>query len=247
MKIIISPAKKMKVDPALISELTQPMYIKEAKQILATMKKHSYAEMKEIWHVNDKLAQENYDRLQHTKLNQPQTPAILAYSGIQYQYMAPTVFSTTALAYIQQNLRILSGLYGILKPLDGVVPYRLEMHAPLVVKTHKNLYDFWQDKLYQGLELKNEPVLNLASLEYSKAIKRYLKPNDNLINVVFGQMIDGKVKTKATLAKMARGQMVRFMAENNVQSLSELKQFNELNYSFMPNLSTQDKLVFLND
>ena len=159
--------------------------------------------------------------------------------------MAPEVFSEGALTYIQKNLRILSGFYGVLKPFDGVTPYRLEMQAKLSVQGKKDLYDFWGERLYRELTDGDHLILNLASKEYAKAVEKYLTPEDRFITVEFGERKDGKVKQKATLAKMARGEMVRFMAENNIQDPEEIKAFHELGFSFEGMLSDEKKFVFI--
>lgn len=246
MKIIISPAKKMIVNTDDLVGITQPQYLAQTQEILTTLRALSYDELKALWKCSDKLAQKNYQQLQQIDLDKQLTPAIFAYSGIQYQYMAPDLFTVPAFQYAQENLRILSGFYGILRPFDGVVPYRLEMQASLAVAGSYNLYDFWNHQLYDALATKGEPIINLASQEYSKCITKYLTPENQMIDIVFGHLVEGKIKTRATLAKMARGQMVRFMAENNVQCVSELQEFSDLNYQYQSELSTENKLVFLN-
>lgn len=202
-------------------------------------------EAKHLWRTSDKLTQPTYNQLQQTDLTKQLTPAILSFSGIQYQYLAADLLTESALTYLQDNLRILSGFYGILKPFDGIVPYRLEMGAGLSVSGARNLYGFWGNRLYQALGVNNEPIINLASKEYAKAITPYLKPQDQLIDIIFAHEVDGKLKTRATLAKMARGEMVRFMAENQVQTITALKGFNSPNYQYSPSHSTNTKIVFI--
>ncbi|HAT55533.1 MAG TPA: peroxide stress protein YaaA [Lactobacillus sp.] len=245
MKIIISPAKKMKVDTDSFDIASQPQFLPETQEILHTLKEMSYPELHDLWHCSDKIAQQAYQQLQHIDLKRQLTPALIAYSGIQYQYMAPDVFTGHALQYVQDHLRILSGFYGVLRPFDGVVPYRLEMQAPLTVDGHKNLYDFWGAKPELGLELHDEPLINLASQEYTKTVRRYLKTDEPLINIIFGHLVNGQLKTRATFAKMARGEMVRFLAENEVHELSDLKQFDHLNYHFDASRSDETTFVFL--
>lgn len=133
----------------------------------------------------------------------------------------------------------------MLKPFDGVTPYRLEMQARLSVKGKKDLYDFWGDRLYRELTEDDHLILNLASKEYSKAVEKYLTPRDRFITVEFGQIKDGKVKQKATLAKMVRGEMVRFMAENNICDLEGIKKFQALGFRYSEERSDTDKMVFL--
>ena len=153
------------------------------------------------------------------------TPAILSYEGIQYQYMAPAVFEERAMEYIQRHLCILSGFYGVVKPLDGVRPYRLEMQAKAHLGKARNLYEFWGNKIYQEVTGtgEGEVILNLASKEYAKCVEAYLKPADQYLTCVFGEWSGGKVRQKGTLAKMARGEMVRYMAENEVEDLERIR------------------------
>ncbi|MGV3185292.1 peroxide stress protein YaaA [Weissella paramesenteroides] len=245
MQIIISPAKKMIVDEENFLPMSTPRYLQDTDQILQVMHTLSYADVQNLWHTSDKLTKENYQNLQHMDLQNPLTPAILSYSGIQYQYMAPSIFSSTALEYLQKTLWILSGFYGALRPFDGIVPYRLEMSAQLQVADNKNLYEFWGDKLYRAVHQQG-PIINLASKEYSQAITPYLKTNDQFIDVVFAHFIDGKLKIKATLAKIARGEMVRFIVENQLTTVKQLKNFQSKTYTFDVTLSTTKRLVFVN-
>lgn len=173
------------------------------------------------------------------------TPAILAFEGIQYQYMAPGVFQTDEYAYLEKHLRILSGFYGMLRPFDGVVPYRLEMQAKLKGDKLNSLYEFWNSKLADKLFSESGCILNLASKEYSKCISDYLNENIRFVTCVFGEMIGKKVIEKGTLVKMARGEMVRFMAENKIEDVEDIKSFNRLNYVFEDHLSDKNTYVFL--
>lgn len=245
MKIIIAPAKKMIVDTDSFSTQSEPVFLNQTDQILNKLQSLTYTQAKELWQCSDKIARPNYEWLKKIDLRKNLTPAVLAYSGIQYQYMAPDLFTAPALDYIQQNLRILSGFYGILKAFDGIVPYRLEMQSSLSINNTVNLYQFWHDQIYNDLDFDNNIVVNLASQEYSKSVSPFLKTGEQLIDVVFGSLVDGKVKVKATLAKMARGEMIRYMAEHQVKVLSELKKFDHPDYKFSSSLSNGQKLVFL--
>lgn len=245
MKIIIAPAKKMVVDSDTFGIDALPQYLAQTQQLLAALRQLDYPAAKALWHCSDKLARPNFDWLQRLDLTHQLTPALLAFSGIQYQYMAPDLFTAPALAYVRANLRILSGFYGILRPFDGVVPYRLEMQSKLNVAGNRSLYDFWGDRLYRALTPKPEPIINLASQEYAKAITPYLQPDQPLITVVFASLVDGKLKTKATLAKMARGEMVRFLAEHQANAPAEIQAFDHPDWAFAPERSTARKLVFV--
>lgn len=245
MKIIISPAKKMKMETDSFGMETRPVYLEETEKILKKMQSLSYEEAKAVWKCNDKLAELNYERIQNMNLYEGLTPAIFSYEGLQYQHMSPLVFSDEAIDYIKENLKILSGFYGVLSPFDGVTPYRLEMQALLQVEGKKDLYDFWQDRLYEKVVDEDRVIINLASKEYSKIIEKYLKPEDRMITIVFGELVDGKVKQKGTFAKMARGEMVRFMAENHVQDPEKIKDFTESGYRFSKEHSNEKTWVFL--
>ncbi len=161
-----------------------------------------------------------------------------------YQYMAPAVFDDSQLKYVQEHLRILSGFYGVLKPMDGVTPYRLEMQAKAAVGRYRDLYDFWGNRLYQACRGEDGILINLASKEYSKCIEKYLTPEDTYITCTFCEMVKGKLVQKGTYAKMARGEMVRFMAERQMKEPQEMKSFDQLGYVYRDNLSTEKEYVF---
>lgn len=173
------------------------------------------------------------------------TPALLAYDGIQYTYMAPAVFEDGQYDYVQEQLRILSGFYGVVKPMDGVVPYRLEMQAKAVVSGYRNLYDFWGDSLYREVVDESRIIVNLASKEYSKCIEKYLQPDDRFITCVFGELDGEKIVQKGVYAKMARGEMVRFMATNAITKPEEIKAFDWSGYHFREDLSSENEFIFI--
>ena len=245
MRIIISPAKKMNIDDDGFLEITVPPFLAEADCLRSELKKLSPAELKKLWQCNEKIAQENIQRLENMDLQSNLTPSVLAYEGIQYKYMSPAVMEGESLAYLQEHLRILSGFYGILRPTDGVVPYRLEMQAKLAVGDKKNLYEFWQRKLADYLFNETSFILNLASKEYSKVIEPYLSKEVQFLTVSFAELLDGKVIEKGTLCKMARGEMVRWLAENNITAAAEIKNFDRLDYGFNETYSTENNYVFL--
>ena len=247
MKIIISPAKKMNIDDDIFEYRSKPVFFEQAEEIMNYMKNLSYDECKTIWKCSDKLAQLNYDRVVNMDLNYRLTPALFSYEGIQYQYMGARVLSRDALEYLQDNLRILSGFYGILKPLDGVVPYRLEMQSKFINYKNKDLYEYWADKIANSLFEETNLIINLASKEYSKCVEKYLKnsPGTKFITCVFGEIKGDKVIEKGTLAKMARGEMVRYLAQNNVYDLEGLKRFDKLEYKYSQEKSNEKTYVFI--
>ncbi|MFI3213170.1 MAG: peroxide stress protein YaaA [Eubacteriales bacterium] len=245
MRIIISPAKKMNYDVETLVCIGLPKYINHTEVLMKYLQGLSFQKAKDLWKCNDKIVEQNIQRLQSMDLYQNLTPAILSYEGIQYQYMAPTVFEDGMLDYVQQHLRILSGFYGVLKPMDGVTPYRLEMQAKMCIGEDKNLYDFWNHRLYDQVVDEDGMIINLASKEYAKCIEKYLKPTDTYITCVFGELVEGKVVQKGTYAKMARGEMVRYMAENRIYKLEDIKVFDRLGYCYKKEYSDERKYVFI--
>ncbi len=222
-----------------------PEFINDAVILMHEMQSLSLSEGKALWKCNDKLAELNYKRYKDMALMRRLTPAVIAYEGLQYQHMAPKVLTTRALSYLSDHLRILSGFYGVLRPFDGVTPYRLEMQAKLSVNDCNDLYDFWGDRLYHSLVDDDRIIINLASKEYSQCIEKYITPKDRFITIEFGELVEGKVKQKGTISKMARGNMVRFMAENNISDPNGLKDFQELGFAYSKELSSNSKYVFI--
>ena len=245
MKIVVSPAKTMIENTDSYIGNSIPTYIDYSRMLLDEIRQKSYEEMKEIWKCNEKIANENFERFKNMNLQGNLSPAIFSYQGIQYQYMAVNVMESSSLEYIRENLYILSGFFGILRTFDVVSPYRLEMQAKLEIGDCKNLYEFWGDKIYRKLFETGEVVINLASKEYSKIIESYLSKEDKFITCVFAEKKDGKVVQKATLAKMARGEMVNFIASNNIQNEAEIKNFDRLGFVFDEALSNDNKYVFV--
>ena len=245
MKIIISPAKKMNMTDTMEWK-DLPVYLERTETLKEFIRGLEYGEAKALWKCNDKIARQNYERFASMDLKQNLTPAIFSYEGIQYQYMAAEVMEQEALSYLQEHLRILSGFYGILKPFDGIVPYRLEMQARADVNGSKDLYEYWGDLLYQDLVRDGTHVIiNLASREYSRCVKQYLGTEERFITVLFGEYVNGKVVQKGTMAKMARGEMVRYMAEQRISEPEQIKTFDRLGYRFEEALGSETEYVFL--
>ena len=244
MKIILSPAKKMNIVTDILDYTTLPEHLSQTEEILQWLQSKSYTELKALWQCNDKIAEQNFERLKHMDLRKQLTPAILSYEGIAYQYMAPVVFEDKQFDYVQEHLRILSAFYGVLRPMDGVTPYRLEMQAKAFINGHRNLYDLWGDRIYESVRDEDGVIINLASKEYSKCIEKYLTKQDTYITVTFCEAFKGKLVTRPTYAKMARGEMVRYMAEMQVENLLEIKNFDRLGYVYRDELSTDLEYVF---
>lgn len=262
MRIIVSPAKKMNISDDIFEYRDMPIFLDKAEELKDYIKSLSYDECKSIWKCNDKIAELNYSRFKNMNLKERLTPAIFSYEGIQYQYMGVKVLDEDSLEYLQEHIRILSGFYGILRPLDGVVPYRLEMQAKLIKHQNKNLYDYWSDQIAEQLFSETDLIINLASKEYSKCIEKYLpKKEDSIINskegaynkkiefitCTFGELKDDKVVEKGTIVKMARGQMVKYLAENNITDLEGLKRFNSMGYKYSDVRSEKNNYVFIKE
>lgn len=252
MKIIIAPARRMTVDTDSLPYQDLPQFLPQTKEILAYMRGLTYDQCHWLWwNCSEKLARQNYRWLHQLQLTRQLTPAILAFTGLQYQYMLPDVFTDHAFDYVQEHLRILSGFYGLLRPLDGIVPYRLGMGDRARVNGTKNLYQFWGSQLADSLyDQPDQWVLNLASKEYAKAISPYLSlakgHHRKMVTVVFGQVkAGGKVRQVTTRAKMARGQMVRYLAENNLTTINDVAKFHDGGFAYDESRSSASQLVFI--
>ena len=246
MKIIISPAMKMKVDTNAFAAKSQPQFLTQAKELSDFLKKCSFTQLKSIWGGSDRTTEEGQKQLSTLDITEVDglTPAIISYSGIQYQYMAPDLFTANALAYLQENVRILSGLYGVLRPFDGVWPYRLEMKNKVLGFREPSLYKYWGETLANNLFDKNDVVINLASKEYSKNIAPYLSDKRQMITIDFQEQKNGQWKTVGVHAKMARGEMVRFISENQLKQPEDLQQFDDFGFQFVAEESTSSRYVF---
>ena len=245
MRMIISPAKKMRTDSDTLEVLGMPRFLTQAEQLAGLLRTMSHSELKALWRCNDAIAALNVRRLETLDLRRGLTPALLAYDGIQYQHIAPTVFTREEYAYLQSHLCILSGLYGILRPFDAVTPYRLEMQARLSGPGFSSLYQFWGDRLAGALAEETDLVLNLASREYSQAVLPHLPPSVRVITCVFGEEHEGRIAEKGTLCKMARGELVRWAAVSRLEDPEELSRFQSLGFAFSPGRSSPEQLVFL--
>nr|WP_298660487.1 peroxide stress protein YaaA [uncultured Flavobacterium sp.] len=250
MKIVISPAKSLNFEKNVPTTVySEASFLKEATTIQKVVKKQSPKKLMALMAISEKLAELNWERNQNWAL--PFTPdnarqALFAFDGDVYTGLDAYTLSEDKFPILQDKVRILSGLYGLLKPLDLIQAYRLEMGTSLAIGSKKNLYEFWKKTLTKTLneELKpNELFLNLASNEYFSAIdSKTLKAT--IITPEFKDYKDGKLKMISFFAKKARGLMVRYIIDNKVETLEELKGFNSEGYQFDSNLSSDTKLVF---
>lgn len=250
MKIVISPAKSLNFEKVLpTSKNSEALFLKEARQVHKVLKQKSPTALSNLMDISDKLADLNWQRNQDWKT--PFNPenarsAIFAFDGDVYTGLDAYSIPVEKLETLQDSLRILSGLYGILKPLDLIQAYRLEMGTKLPIGESKNLYDFWKSKVTKALnkELKKgELFINLASNEYFSAVDvKGLKVP--VITPEFKDYKNGKLKIISFFAKKARGMMVRFIIDTNAETIDDLKGFNYEGYQFDANLSKGNHLVF---
>lgn len=244
MKIIIAPAKIMKIDRDSFPIQSKPQFLDKTRILERFLKSRSNKQLKDLWHASENVTKQSILQLENMNLDERLTPAILAFSGIQYQYMAPDLFTQPALDYIQKNLRILSGFYGMLRPFDGVCPYRLELNTKMVGFRDYSLYHFWGSDIAENLFQEDNIVIDLASKQYTRLVKPYLSQGRQLITVDFQELKNGKWKTVGVHAKMARGEMVRYIAEKQIKNPTDLQDFNDFEFQFEPDVSTKDHYVF---
>jgi len=246
MKIIISPAKKLNIEESSVDKKMQFSFINEATILVKILKERSVKEIKGLMSLSDNLAMLNWRRYQNwTFANLKTYNPIFMFNGAVYEGIKAASFDANEMQFAQKNLRILSGLYGLLKPLDRILPYRLEMGTKLSNVSGNNLYEFWADKLRKSLlsEMsENDTLVNLASNEYSKALQ-LKRLSVKVITPVFKDYKNGDLKVISFFAKKARGEMVNFIVKNKIVKPEDLKLFNHEGYAFSE--QQQDKLLFI--
>ena len=250
MKIILSPAKSLDFEvKAPIEKYTQPVFLEQSQKLNNALKKKSAKQISKLMHVSDALGQLNFQRNQEWNLpftldNSKQ--AIYAFRGDVFRGFDVDTLPVHILDQLQDKLRILSGQYGLLKPLDLMQAYRLEMSTKLKIGRKDNLYQFWDTMITDALnsELKDgEPLVNLASAEYFKVIKSKLLKT-SMITPIFKDFKNGEYKTIMTFAKLARGYMLRYIIDNDIETVEGLKGFTTEGYGFDANMSTETELMF---
>lgn len=265
LQVIISPAKQMRAAQDAFEVLGIPPFAHETarlhRALLDIERNEGSGGLQALWNVSDKLLGSCLDTLhefepilKNDDLDNPDiarnvSPAIMSYHGIQYQSMAPEVMDSAQLAWLQSNLWILSGLYGCVRPFHAVEPYRLEMGAKLAVDDVCDLYAFWGDKLARTIVPtgSNTTIVNLASVEYAKAVLPHLAGDATAVTCLFGEGIhNGKPIQRSTASKKARGSMVRWMAANGLEDAGRLTEFN-IGYRHAPEISYPGTLVFINE
>ena len=239
MKIIISPAKKMKESEFSFNIETAPHFISESNLIRSKLMSFSTEDLKEVYSCSDAIAKSAYSLLRKSYSVQ----ALLAYDGIQYKYLSANTLKQEELDYLSNNLFILSALYGALKPTDLINFYRLELINNLLIE-NKNLYEFWSNKVAQYISSFDEIIINLCSKEYSKLIEPFIDKN-KFVNIYFYEQAGDKLVEKGVYAKMARGAMVKYLAQNQISDIQDIKNFNDLGYKFDEKISDLNNLKFV--
>ncbi len=252
--IILSPAKRLSAKhPGLVPFQTIPRFKTETEAIVKELRKRNVDELMDLMHISSKLAQENYVRFSvwqwSEAISSPLLPALMAYDGDAYNALKAWDFNQDMLLKAQNGLRIISALYGVLRPFDLIMPYRLEMQAPLSVKGKNNLYEFWGKKIAKGLcddmsEQNDSLLINLASQEYSNSILPFLPKKIRVVTPVFYQLVNGRLQFSALYAKQARGMMTSFIIENSIEDPEYLVAFQDGEYQFDQSQSSKDRLVF---
>lgn len=241
MFAMLSPAKNMR-DVQTKQIITRPRFSDQAWELVQILRQFAPWELEGILRVNPELALRAFTDYQNFG-TAPPSPALPAYRGLAYQYLDAQTLTQEDMAYAQKHLFLLSALYGVLRPLDGIRPHRLEMNSRLLING-KNLYRYWGDAWRNLIFRTGEPVVNLASAEYSSAVARWRKERDEMIDCVFLNPCRGALKQLPAPAKMARGRMARFIVQNKIDKPGDLKQFDWDGYRFLPHASGSTRYVF---
>ena len=244
MFIILSPAKNMQSSRLEGLTLSRPRFLAQTEQLVETLRKFSPWQLERPMSVNPDLALKAFDSFQSFDPDAEGTAALLAYHGLQYRNLDPQSFSLADFAFANDHLRLLSAFYGVLRPTDGILPYRLEFLCKLKFGV-QNLYQFWGDLFYRDLFSSGKTVINLASAEYSRTVQPYLTPHDRFLTCNFLVMKRGKPRMLATAAKMARGRMARYIVKERIDDPEGLKDFCWNGYTFIPHLSDDSTYTFL--
>ncbi len=250
MLVVISPAKKLNenCDQSIMSGYTKPSFLDDSKKIVSTLRKYSVEKLSSLMNISEKISILNYERYIKWSLpfnDKNSHPAILLFQGDVYKGISVKDFNTEDFLFAQKSLRILSGLYGILKPLDLIQPYRLEMGTQIKIGKHNDLYDFWGDEITKKInnDSNSDYLINLASVEYFKSINTDCLKS-KLINIIFKEKRDNGYKIIAINAKKARGLMSRYIIKNKITDPQNLKKFSLEGYKYNKTLSSNNDWVF---
>lgn len=252
MLSLLSPAKSLNFDIDVKGvESSVPAFLNDSKSLISVMQKFSSADLMQLMKISDKLANLNYQRFQDFKTpftNKNAKPAIFVFDGDVYDAIDAEKYNKKDLDFAQQHLRILSGLYGLLRPLDLMQAYRLEMGTALKNSKGKNLYQFWQEKITNNLneelsKMSEKSLINLASEEYFSAVDAN-KIKGKIINIIFKEKKGDDYKIVGIFAKKARGLMADFIIKNKIEKSEELKKFNLEKYKFQSKFSDENNWCF---
>ena len=246
MLLLLSPAKRLDLSDAPSPPPTRPRFAAEAGRLAAVLRGRTAGELKSLMGLSDDLAALNRERFQAFGSGEAR-PAVLSFAGDVYRGLDARSLDGDALARAQDRLRILSGLYGVLRPLDAIEPYRLEMGTTLAAEGARDLYAYWGDRIARSLDADlsdhaDRTIVNLASNEYAKAALPHLSAP--VVTPVFREEKDGQSRTLALFAKVARGAMARWVIENDVDRADDLRGFDAEGYAFRADASDEDRLVF---
>lgn len=252
MLIVLSPAKKLDEESTFPNcTPTLPDHLEQSEKLVKSLRRYSANKLAELMNLSPALSELNRNRYQNWSLpfsNENARPALFTFNGDVYSGMEPETFHARDLKFAQSHLRILSGLYGVLRPLDLMQPYRLEMGTALKIDRKQNLYEFWGDLITESLnsameEAGSDILINLASNEYFKSVLPK-SLNASIVTPVFKEEKEGKLRTLGMFAKRARGMMTAYLIKNKVRELDELKQFDAAGYTFNEELSQESQIVF---
>ena len=244
MITILSPAKNMREGVGEGLSPTRPRFLPRAAELCSALRAYAPWELESLFSVNQEIALRAHDSFSRFSTERRGTPALLAYHGLQYKNLCAGDFTPEDFCFAQEHLCILSAFYGLLRPMDGIQPYRLEMQCRFR-PCGGSLYDYWGEAVCRALFERGELVLNLASAEYAAMITPYLAPGNRLVTCRFYSYRRGGYRMVATHAKMARGQMARYIVRNRIDSLEEVLRFSWEGFTYSPERSTLEEIVFL--
>ena len=249
MLVFISPAKTMKINKMEAVECEKPLFEPYNRKVLNVLQELSVPNIQSIMKVNEKIATKTYESHNNIQFDAAGSPALYTYDGIQYKAMATELFTNEDMIYANEHVRILSGLYGMLKPNTSIYPYRLEMQLKLPIDKAKNLYEFWEMPIIeylQNAESKHQVYVNLASLEYSKVIANFMKHEEvDFVTCTFKVQKGDKLKVESTASKKARGLMVQYIVKNRIEEKEELRKFNLDGFAYCNETSSDQEYIFI--
>lgn len=245
MVFILSPAKNMKINNFYKTSYNNFVFKEKTLILHKVLKKFEPFQIEKLMKVNSKIALKTFINFQDFDYEKKGGQAIFSYDGLVFKNINAKDFNEKEINFAQDNVKILSAFYGILSPLDNVLPYRLEMKCPLSFENFKNLYDFWNNYIYIELFKNNDIIVNLASDEYFKVLYPYIKNKDKVLDIEFLTFKNGKYKNIPTASKILRGQMINFIVKNQIKNLNDLKNFSFNNYYFNDEFSNSKKFIYI--